>query len=156
MFYVLISQVDSNFEWDFIYLYKEKLIIGCFEFNKKIQIFIKQSWTFIATRRFEKNPPFIKIFFWKKKKVVFANVSKIYLGFFFLFSKFFSKNLLIKGEFLSERLVAINVQNCFIKICIFLLNSKQSIINFSLLYIAIYGLIVCLNLELPEGKIFND
>ena len=34
MFYVLISQVDSNFEWDFIYLYKEKLIIDCFEFNK--------------------------------------------------------------------------------------------------------------------------
>ena len=42
---------------------------------------------------------------------------------------------MIKGEFLLKRLVQINVQDCFIKICIFLLNSKQSIINFSFLYI---------------------
>ena len=48
--------------------------------KKKLQIFIKQSWTFIATRRFERNSPFINRFFEKnfekKKKVVFANVSK--------------------------------------------------------------------------------
>ena len=46
-----------------------------------MQIFIKQSWAFIATRRFKRNSPFINRFFEKnfekiKIKVVFANVSK--------------------------------------------------------------------------------
>ena len=78
---------------------------------------------FIETRHFGRNSPFINRNFLNKFEkiknkqiVVFANVSKQ-----LFFSNLFKKFLLIKEEFLLKRRVSINVQDCFIRISIFLL-----------------------------------